>query len=200
MVSRKKGSNGRLGRDEWLARALDILALEGQAKLRIETICKALGVTKGSFYWHFKDRDDFVRSVVQFWSDHFTDPVMERVTRMGGSARERIKALMHAVSEGRFARYDVSIRAWAAQDPELVAAIVKAVDKRRLAFVGSLFDEMGFEGPEAEMRARALVAYLSYEESVLAKSAKKDRSAMLDRFFDLVMQPEFTEDRIAHVC
>lgn len=185
---RKSGANGRLSRDEWLTQALDILAREGQAKLRIDTICAALGVTKGSFYWHFKDRDDFVHGIVQFWSDRFTDPVMERVTSMGGTARERIKTLMRVVSEGRFARYDVSIRAWAAQDPDLLSAIVKDVDKRRLAFVGNLFAEMGFEGSEAEMRARALIAYVSYEESVLAKSGKKARSALLDRFCELITQ------------
>jgi AcrR family transcriptional regulator len=189
-MTNKNGAAGRLSRDEWLAQALDILALEGQAKLRIDAICSALGVTKGSFYWHFKDRDDFVNSVVQFWSDRFTDPVMAEVSLKGGSAGERLKTLMHTVSEGRYARYDVSIRAWAAQDPELAAKIVKAADKRRLAFVGSLFAEMGFEGVEAEMRARALVAYLSFEESVLAKSSRKDRSRMLNQFFDLITYPE----------
>ena len=180
----------RLSRDEWLARALDILALEGQAKLRIDTLCSALGVTKGSFYWHFKDRDDFLRSVVAFWSEKFTDPVITEISQLGGSARDRLKALMCTVSEGGFARYDVSIRAWAAQDPDLVAGIVKAADRHRLAFAGSLFKEMGFDPREAEMRARAVVAYLSFEESVLAKSGKKARSEMLNRFFDLVTEPE----------
>ena len=134
------------------------------------------------------DRDDFLHSVVQFWSDHFTDPVVEQVTSMGGSARERIRHLLRVVSEGRFARYDVSIRAWAAQDPDLLAAIVKEVDKRRLAFVASLFTEAGFEEPEADMRARNLVAYVSFEESVLAKSSKKARSELLNRFGDLITQ------------
>jgi AcrR family transcriptional regulator len=198
-MAKKNSSNGRLSRDEWLAQALDILALEGQAKLRIETICKALGVTKGSFYWHFKDRDDFLYSVAQFWSHRFTDPVMARVAQMSGSARDRLKALMHTVSGGGFARYDVSIRAWAAQDPNLLAAIVKTADKRRLDFVGSLFADMGFDPFESEVRARACVAYLSFEEAVLAKSPKKDRSRMLDRFFDVITQPESAEDRIAHV-
>ena len=182
----KIGATTRLSRDEWLARALDILAAEGRAKLRIEDICKALGVTKGSFYWHFKGRDDFVHSVVQFWSAQFTDPVVTHITQMDGAAEERLKELMQVVSEGRLARYDVSVRAWAAQDPDLVAAIVKDVDERRIAFVGSLFAEMGFKGRIGEMRARALVAYLSYEESVLAKSEEKDRSKMLDQFFQLL--------------
>jgi len=179
----------RLTRDEWLARALDILALEGGAKLRVDAICEALRVTKGSFYWHFKDRDDFVRSIVQFWSAQFTDPVVARIAEMGGAADERLKSLMRFVSEGGFARYDVSVRAWAQQDPELVAAIVKEVDERRLAFVGSLFTDMGFKGRAAEMRALACVAYLSYEASVLAKSADDCRSKMLEQFLNVMTQP-----------
>ena len=189
VVAGRNGHARRLSRDQWLGQALDILAAEGQAKLRIDTICKALGVTKGSFYWHFKDRDDFVRSVVKFWSEHFTDPVVQQISQLGGSAQDRLKALLRKVSEGDFARYDVSIRAWAAQDPELVAGVVKTVDKGRLAFCGSLFKEMGFDAREAEMRARACVAYLSYEASVLVKSSKKDRPKMLDQFFNVIAQP-----------
>ena len=184
----KNGHARRLSRDEWLAQALELLAREGQAKLRIDTLCKALGVTKGSFYWHFKDRDDFVRSVVEFWSKNFTDPVVEQISQLGGTAEDRLRSLMQKVSEGDFARYDVSIRAWAAQDPELIAGIVRSADKNRLAFCGSLFKEMGFEAGEAEMRARACVAYLSYEAAVLAKSSKKDRPRMLDQFYDVIAQ------------
>jgi len=187
----KSASSERLSREDWLAQALEILALEGQAKLRVDAICKALGVTKGSFYWHFKDRDDFIRSVVEFWGDRFTDPVMREVTQFGGSARDRLMALMRTVSEGRFARYDVSIRAWAAHDPQLIATIVKTIDRRRIAFVRSLFTELGFEGEAAEMRARAVVSYLSFEESTLAKSGQKRRSKMLDQFARLITQSDF---------
>jgi len=189
LMANASGRETRLSRDKWLARALEILAREGQAKLRVDAICNALGVTKGSFYWHFKDRDDFLRSVVMFWSDRFTDLVTAQVNEISAPVRDRLRALMHAVSEGGFARYDVSIRAWAAQDPKLIAGIVRAVDKRRLAFVRGLFAELGFDRCEAEMRARACVAYLSYEESVLTRSAKNDRSRLLDRFVELIIRP-----------
>ncbi|SUS08016.1 Bacterial regulatory proteins, tetR family [uncultured Defluviicoccus sp.] len=182
----RNGVTTRLSRDEWLARALDILATEGQAKLRVEAICAALGVTKGSFYWHFKDRDDFVRGLARYWSDQFTDPVMAQVTQSANNAGERLKALLYAVSDGGFARYDVSIRAWAAQDPDLVAALVRDVDERRLEFVGSIFAELGFEVDEIGMRARACIAYLSFESSFLVKSNDQDRRKMLDLFYDMI--------------
>ena len=150
--------SGPLDAQAWVACALDALAQGGIDAVRVEPLAKALAVTKGSFYWHFNDRDDFVRSVVEFWSARFTDPVLERINAVGGAPRSRLRSLMRFVSEGGFARYDVSIRAWALQDPDLVAAIVKDVDERRLAFVGALFADMGFRGRDAEMRARACVA------------------------------------------
>lgn len=180
------GTATRLSRDEWLARALDVLASEGQGKLRIEAICAALGVTKGSFYWHFKDRDDFVRSLVVFWSEQFTAPVMRLVTQSASGAGERLKSLLRVVTEGGYARYEVSIRAWAAQDPELVAVIVRDVDEQRLAFVTSIFVDLGFQGNEAEMRARACIAYMSFEASCLVKSTEEDRSRMLAQFFGII--------------
>ncbi|QLH39126.1 MAG: TetR/AcrR family transcriptional regulator [Defluviicoccus sp.] len=185
-MSPRNGTATRLSRDQWLAQALDILATEGQAKLRIEAICKALGVTKGSFYWHFKDRDDFVRSLVLFWSEQFTDPVMSRVSQSADDAGERLRSLLRVVSEGGYARYEVSIRAWAAQDPHLVAVIVRDVDARRLAFVASLFTELGFAGPQADMRARASIAFLSFEAAILVKSPDEDRSVMRDLFFEMI--------------
>lgn len=185
-MTQKNERGGRLNKDEWLAQALDILALEGRAKLRIDAICSALGVTKGSFYWHFKNRDDFVRSVVEFWSARFTEPIIAQVAQMDGTARGRLEALMHTVSEGGFARYDVSIRAWAAQDPDLVAEIVKTVDRRRLAFARSLFTEMGFKAQESEMRARACIAYLIYEAAVLIKSPARERSKLIEQFLQVI--------------
>lgn len=181
------GDNHRLTREQWLAQALDVLTLEGNAKLRVDRIAAALGVTKGSFYWHFRDRDDFVRSLVEYWGVYLTETVIKQVQALEGDVRDRLYTLMKLVSDGQYARYDVSVRAWAAQEPVAVAAIVEGVDRRRLAFATSLFAEMGFEDPEREMRARAIIAYLSFESSFLVKASDAKRAEMLNRFFDLIV-------------
>jgi AcrR family transcriptional regulator len=62
----KNKSSKRLSREEWLSRALQVLSREGKAKLKIESLTKNLGVTKGSFYWHFKGRAEFVRSLADY--------------------------------------------------------------------------------------------------------------------------------------
>jgi hypothetical protein len=72
---------------------------------------------------------------------------------------------MELLHEGRFARYDVAVRAWAAQEPSLAAQVAR-VDEERLAYVGSLFAEMGFRGDELDMRTRLFVVFHSLEHAL----------------------------------
>lgn len=146
----------RLSREEWLSQALDYLAQEGKAKLTIDKLVGALGVTKGSFYWHFRDRDDFQQSLVKYWDNRYTQVVAERVEQLSGSSNDRLLAIMEIVCKDDLARYDIAVRAWAAQEPS-VAMLVRSVDESRLRFVRSLFAEMGFRGTELDMRARSFV-------------------------------------------
>jgi AcrR family transcriptional regulator len=178
----------RLSREAWLAQALDVLARHGNAKLRVETIAAALGVTTGSFYWHFKNRDEFLESLVRYWGTEFTDPVIEHVSSLDGDARQRLIALTDHVIRGDYAQFDVSVRAWAAQEPA-IQPLVMEVDRRRLAFVRSLFAELGYDGSELEMRTRACLGYMILDPVIRAASDDSRRFEMLERFQALVTQP-----------
>lgn len=168
----------RLSREMWLAEALQVLTRSGNAKLRVDTIARALGVTKGSFYWHFKDREDFVASIIDYWDTRFTRPVVETVSTSTGDARQRLWVLMEMVHSRDYARYDVSVRAWAAQEP-WIFDLCSQVDAKRHEFVRSLFAEIGFEGLECEVRTRASIAYLSYGVKAGPRLNKADRLRML---------------------
>ncbi len=181
-IKRKSNYNSakRLNREEWLSRALEVLSKEGKAKLRIELITKSLGVTKGSFYWHFKDRADFVKSLAEFWAKYSTDQVIKEINQSRGAANDRLLNLMDFLCRKDFGKYDVSMRAWAAQEPE-VARIVKKVDEQRFTFVRSLFVELGFKGQELEMRTRTFVVFHSLELGSFARGTKKERLKLLKR-------------------
>ena len=168
----------RLSREMWLAEALQVLTKSGNAKLRVDTIARALGVTKGSFYWHFKDREDFVASIIDYWETRFTRPVIETVSASTGDARHRLWDLMEIVHSRDYARYDASVRAWAAQEP-WIFDLCSRVDAKRHQFVRSLFSEIGFEGLECEVRTRACIAYLSYGVTAGRRLNKADRLRML---------------------
>lgn len=81
LVKHRRTREGRLTREEWLAKALEVLARKGVAGMRIDALSKALGVTKGSFYWHFKNRDDFTKNLLDYWMSAFTTNVRHRSQR-----------------------------------------------------------------------------------------------------------------------
>jgi AcrR family transcriptional regulator len=174
----KRKDSGRLSREQWLALALDVLARDGEAKLRIDRLAQDLGVTKGSFYWHFKDRDDFVTSLTDYWVKYTNKRVIDMVSQAKEGAKERLAALVEAVFSEKVGRYDLVMRVWAAREPE-VARVVKKVDEERFEFVRSLFSEMGFRGRELENRTRLFVCYMAGEHVTFVKeSREKQREEM----------------------
>ena len=185
-VSAKKAKAPRYSREEWLSLALDVLARGGNAKLRVEAIAAALGVTTGSFYWHFKDRSDFLESLVRHWGVVTTDPVIEHVSGSPGDAKSRLYALLDIVFRMNLARYDVSVRAWAAQEPS-IEPLVAEVDERRFGFVRSLLSEIGFQDQELEMRVRACIGYLILDPTVFDSTRdEKYRFEMLTLFHAVI--------------
>jgi AcrR family transcriptional regulator len=167
-------SGERLTRERWLSAALEIVARKGGAKLRVRDLVQNLGVSTGSFYWHFRSRDDFVAKLVDYWGREFTSRVAEHMANVEGDPRKRLLLMMEYLLEQDSARYDVAVRAWAAQEPA-VARRVRRVDQLRLRVVRSLFKEMGFSGKELEMRTSTFVVFHSLELGFLVQASKKDR-------------------------
>lgn len=169
---------GRLSRGKWLERALKIVAAKGGARLRVDSLVAAIGVSKGSFYWHFRNRDDFIRQLIEYWDDHYTRNVIEMLAGHKGDAGQRLFALMKMITEQDLTEMEMPFRSWAAQEPK-VAALVAKVDHERLNTVRSLFKEIGFKGKELEARTRAFVTFVSLELAVFDRLSKKERLAQL---------------------
>ena len=129
-----------------------------------------LGVTKGSFYWHFTDRADFFRQLIEYWDERFTQTVTAKISGLDGAAEERLLELMRLVHSQRLDRFEMPVRAWAQQNPAL-APLVRSVDRHRTLFVRSLFLEMGFDEDEAEMRTRIFLTYMIAQRSLLPSTA-----------------------------
>jgi AcrR family transcriptional regulator len=167
-------SGERLTRERWLSAALEVVARKGGAKLRVRDLVQNLGVSTGSFYWHFRSRDNFVANLVDYWGREFTSRVAEHMANVEGDARKRLLVLMEYLLEHDSAHYDVAVRAWAAQEPA-VARQVRRVDRLRFRVVRSLFEEMGFSGRELEMRTSTFVVFHSMERGYLVQASKKER-------------------------
>lgn len=162
MVTAKSTKAARtppLDRDAWIAGALRALVDDGVDGLRVEVLAKRLAVTKGSFYWHFKDRRDLLDAVLDRWRDGRVDDIRKQTAADAG---QELAALHHTIDVYSAARnrkgiaIEAAIRLWARQDPR-AAAIVEAVDAERLGCTRQLFLALGL--PEAEAAARSVLLY-----------------------------------------
>lgn len=150
----------RLDRTDWLRGAQRLLATGGVEAVKVEPLAKALGVTKGSFYWHFDDRPALLQALL----DHWVEIDTERVIELVGAAPEDPGAALHRLLELSFASDDsdgveTAIRTWAVTDPE-VARITADVDEHRVGYVTGLLMSAGIERSEAEQRAHLLYRVL----------------------------------------
>jgi AcrR family transcriptional regulator len=179
----------RLSREQWLARALETLCRDGGARLRIDALVKEVGVTKGSFYWHFNNRQDFVRSILQYWHEMTALDVTEYIETLEGSPEQRLMDGITIVMEQRMNRYDVAIRSWAIQEPS-IRPLVRRTDVFRHKFVRGLFEEMGFDRDAADTRTRALVAYLALYEAIFDKLSAKQRLAQVGELHALLVRQD----------
>lgn len=188
MPSHSAEPTPRFDREAWLRAALEVLAHAGQAKLRVDNLASELGVTKGSFYHHFKNRDDFVRSLTAYWASAFTDWVIDELQKMEGTANERLLRLMQFIEREQLDRYDIAFRSWAAQDP-FIAEDVKKVDLARYRFVRSLFVEMGFEGADLEDRVQLWLVFHSAQRTVYVPARSGEVEDAVRRRHAFFVQP-----------
>ncbi|MDQ7990218.1 MAG: TetR/AcrR family transcriptional regulator [Candidatus Dactylopiibacterium sp.] len=154
-------STGRiaLDRDAWVRFATSVLAEEGLEGLRVETLARKLKVTKGSFYWHFRDRQALLNAVATQWRDERIGEVKAQAAVPQEKALEQIRQVIEVYSTQPNVtrmKLELAVRDWARRDP-LVASAVEAVDEARLANASRLFELAGF-APEAA-HARALLLF-----------------------------------------
>jgi len=122
-----------LGRTDWLKAARLALLKGGVEAVRVEKLARSLHVTKGSFYWHFKDRDELLERLLREWQGE-TAEVIQRLDRR--SVRETLLTLVRILverarlSEEGHVPSDAAIFAWAAVSPEVARRVNRAEEER----------------------------------------------------------------------
>jgi AcrR family transcriptional regulator len=147
----------RLDRSRWIAAAFDALCDVGVEGVRINPLCAALEVTKGSFYWHFESREALLHAMLEAWERRGTEEIIAAVDGSHGAAGDRLRLLIRTAfaDTSRADRIEAAIRAWAATD-EHAAATVARVDARRLAYVRDLLVAAGASRAVATHRSAIL--------------------------------------------
>ncbi len=149
---------------DWTEAALAALARGGLAAVAVEPLAKELGATKGSFYWHFADRNELLASALALWERRDTDRVIGAIPATD-DVMTRLRKLLHLAfasvaddAAGPGGTVELALQASATHP--LVATTLRRVTKRRLAFLTQLFTELGLS--PARARDRGLLAYTAF--------------------------------------
>jgi AcrR family transcriptional regulator len=154
--------------DNWIRAAFTRLANEGIESVRIEVLARDLGVSKGSFYWHFRDREDLLTCVLDRWEQDELEWLAATDVKMRAAARWA-RFVEHSADVTR-ARLEAAVRGWAQRDESMATRIgsrIAGIDKKRTAHIASVLRDIGFvPGAAASWSELALLVYLGWLDRV----------------------------------
>jgi len=167
----------QLSARDWLDEGLKTLARSGFTALKAEPLAKAMGVSRGSFYWHFADIGAFHAAILKHWRDVAAEQIIANLEAASNDDNP-IPLLLRQAFGGRLA-LENAVRTWATLDPAARAA-VQAIDRRRLGYVEKLLRQSGLSTDVANARAQILYwAFLGFAVSDQPLSGTK-QAAVLD--------------------
>jgi AcrR family transcriptional regulator len=147
----------QLSAKDWLDLGLKTLAASGFTALKAEPLAKAMGVSRGSFYWHFKDIGAYHAAILKHWREVAAEQV---IANLEASSKDDnpLLLLLRRTFSAKLA-LENAVRSWATVDP-MARAAVRATDRRRLSYVQSLFERSGV--PPGVARSRAQIFYWAF--------------------------------------
>lgn len=143
----------KLSKFDWLNFSLKELAENGHSQLTAYRLATKLGVSRGSFYWHFENIRAFETEILQRWTELTTDDVINDL-RSIESPPLRLGALIKRAMDGDF-KLERAVRSWAISDDK-VAKIVQTVDSRRVAYITNILKDAGVKSEDLQTRAQML--------------------------------------------
>jgi AcrR family transcriptional regulator len=149
--------SNQLSATDWLDQGLKTLATRGFTALKAEPLAKTMGVSRGSFYWHFADIGAFHAAILARWHEVAAEQIIANVE--AASKDENPLALLLRRVFGERLMLERAVRTWASVDPAARAA-VQAIDRRRLGYVEGLLTQSGLSADVA--RARAQILYWAF--------------------------------------
>ena len=173
-------------RGVWLEKALDVLFSHGIGQVKVEILARELNVTKGSFYWHFKNRDELLQGMVDWWRDNQLAFLEDLDDQRLDNPTGLIKAVINFTHHTDDSRHDVAMREFARFEQSAADAVAE-IDQRRIDYLRTLFSAAGFDDAESSLRARALYFYQvgEYTTSLPIDPALRDELA--ERRFELLI-------------
>ena len=201
MEQTSSDSGWRGSHDAWLAAAYEVLLEAGVDAVRILPLAKKLGLSRTSFYWFFKDREELLGALLSRWREKNTGNLIRQSEAYAETVAEAMLNVFDCWFEGKLfdAKFEFAVRSWALQSPTILAEVQKA-DRQRLDALTRMFVRFGHDETHADARARTVylvqIGYISMqtEEEISARrkripayveifTGRAPEQRELDRFF-----------------
>ncbi|UGT65952.1 TetR/AcrR family transcriptional regulator [Nocardia gipuzkoensis] len=146
-----------MSKRDWLDAGFAVLAADGARALTVERLCADLGLTKGSFYHHFRGMSGYRADLLDHFETEYTGRYIAETEQRDIPAADRLARLTELVLAGQDAdnAVEIAMRAWATQDPQ-VNRIQQRVDRRRVEYLESLLRDIADNDDESRLLARLL--------------------------------------------
>lgn len=152
-----------LSRHDWIKAGQQMLIKSGIDSVRVETLAQNIGITRGSFYHHFKGRNELLQEILLDWKARATDQVIRRLKNTLYPPKQQLAIIFNLPTRGQSAKsaadFELAIRAWARRDKN-ARKMMDDVDRFRLNYISELIQSLGYEPKEATQRAFILYSYL----------------------------------------
>lgn len=183
----RKPRSDALQKRDWVIAARKLLIQRGIANVKVEPLAEAMAVTTGSFYWHFAGRQALHDALLKDWYDTNTAPLYQAVRMAGSDPRRQYLAFFGVwVLERDFdPRYDQAIRDWA-RTSKRVADLVREVDDARIKLLFEIFENFGYSGLDAEMRARVTYYHQVGYYAMYVKELRERRLELAPFYADIL--------------
>ena len=189
----KAERHGRLSAEDWAQAALDLIAELGVAAVAVEPLARRLGVTKGSFYWHFPSRDALLQAALERWEAVEQEMVFGKLEAVS-DPRERLRALFQLVAH-EFKSHIVYSELLKALDHPTVSPVIGRVSQRRFDWLAASFRQAGLSRTDAQHRARlAYAAYVGFLQLNMQLHQQRLQHDEFEGYVDHVMSTLIPND------
>ena len=143
---------------DWEQAAVELIAEKGVQAVAIEPLARRMGITKGSFYWHFPNRESLLEQALQRWEEHDARNLNKSLGEIN-QPRDRLISFFRRVGKEKLTHEVYSALCAAAGHPQ-VEPVLERVANRRMAHLSAAFREMGM--PENQANNQARLTYSVY--------------------------------------
>jgi len=179
--------SGRLSADDWASEALEQIAETGVSSVAVEPLARRLGVTKGSFYWHFPSRDALLQAALERWETMEQELVFGSLEKVA-DPRERLRSLFLVVAH-EVKSHIIYSELLKALDHPAVSPVIGRVSQRRLDYLTASFRQAGLSRTAAQHRARlAYAAYVGFLQLSLQLRQPRLQHDEFEDYVEHVMQ------------